>query len=348
MTIDESIKNNQPSAIYLIYGSQSYLRRQYVDRLKKAFMPNDDLMNLTVYNENTNISGKKIDPAEYTKTIIETATTLPVFSDYRMVIVENSHLLSKANDALLDYCKAPLSSTILIFNESSVDMRTKTVKALKETALLKECNMPDPVALEKWIQSRIAKEKKHIKRNAYQLFIEYMGVLEYAHNTKSKDPTCDMEYIDKELEKLLSYCMNKEEIEESDIESISTPFSVKNNFALTNSIVSGNKKETLRVYRTLLANNLSPNELFGLISNQLRLNLKVKELMEAGMQKEKIASILGVSPGQVYYLMKTARSFETSRLIRLIDESITLQHNRNIGLIDNQIALELFIHKCVE
>ena len=62
--------------------------------------------------------------------------------------------------------------------------------------------------LKKWILGILKKEGKQITGNALDLFLEKTGT--------------DMENIRMELEKLLCYCMDREAVEEQDIEAICT------------------------------------------------------------------------------------------------------------------------------
>lgn len=44
-TIDNDIKMGQLKNVYLLYGTEDYLKRQYRDKLKHALVEPDDTMN---------------------------------------------------------------------------------------------------------------------------------------------------------------------------------------------------------------------------------------------------------------------------------------------------------------
>ena len=48
-SINEDIKNGQMKTVYLLYGEEAYLKRQYRDKLKKALIPEGDTMNFSAY-----------------------------------------------------------------------------------------------------------------------------------------------------------------------------------------------------------------------------------------------------------------------------------------------------------
>lgn len=66
-SLNEDLKTGQFKQIYLLYGEESYLKRQYRERLVRAMIPEGDTMNYAVYE------GKNIDIKE----VIDLAETLP-------------------------------------------------------------------------------------------------------------------------------------------------------------------------------------------------------------------------------------------------------------------------------
>ena len=75
-TIDEDIKSGNFKQIYLLYGTEAYLKKQYKDKLKNAMAAPDDTMNFTRFE------GKNINPKE----VIDLAETLPFFADKRVIL----------------------------------------------------------------------------------------------------------------------------------------------------------------------------------------------------------------------------------------------------------------------
>ena len=67
--IASDIKTGQFHKVYLLYGKQDYLRRQYRDNLVKALNGGETTMNYTYYE------GKNVSVTE----VIDQAETLPFF-----------------------------------------------------------------------------------------------------------------------------------------------------------------------------------------------------------------------------------------------------------------------------
>lgn len=79
-SLNEDIKNGQWKPVYLLYGEEAYLKKQYKDRMTKAILPDGDTVNYAYYE------GKGINPGE----LIDLAETMPFFAERRLIVVENS------------------------------------------------------------------------------------------------------------------------------------------------------------------------------------------------------------------------------------------------------------------
>ena len=87
-TIDEDIKNGTFRQLYLLYGEEVYLKKQYKDKLVKAMTTEGDTMNFSAFEGKDTVTGQLIDLAE----------TLPFFAERRVIIVEDSGFFKSSND----------------------------------------------------------------------------------------------------------------------------------------------------------------------------------------------------------------------------------------------------------
>ena len=92
-TIDEDIKSGNFKQIYLLYGTEAYLKKQYKDKLKNAMAAPDDTMNFTRFE------GKNINPKE----VIDLAETLPFFADKRVILIEDSGFFKSSCEDLAEW-----------------------------------------------------------------------------------------------------------------------------------------------------------------------------------------------------------------------------------------------------
>ena len=106
-SLNEDLKTGQFKQIYLLYGEEAYLKKQYKDRFVKAMLPEEDTMNLAYYEgKNTNL-----------KEIIDLAETLPFFAERRVIVMENTGFFKNASPELAEYVKQMPETTNMIFVE---------------------------------------------------------------------------------------------------------------------------------------------------------------------------------------------------------------------------------------
>ena len=269
-TIDNDIKMGQLKNVYLLYGTEDYLKRQYRDKLKHALVEPDDTMNFSAYE------GKDINPKE----LIDLSETLPFFKEKRMILVENSGFFKNSCDDLAEYMSQVPESTCFVFVEEEVDKRSKLFKAASRAGSAVEFETPKEDMLVRWILGRIQREGKKITQSVMQLFLSKTG--------------SDMENIDKELEKLICYTLDKTEISAADVEAICTGQTENKIFEMIDAISAKNQKKALDLYYDLLALKEAPMRILFLIARQFQNLLLIKSMSAKGYPAVSIAKTAGM------------------------------------------------------
>jgi len=149
-TIDNDIKAGQLKQMYLLYGAEQYLIRQYRDKLKRALVSEEDTMNFSAF------SGSDINQKE----IIDLAETLPFFAEKRMILIEDSGLFKKSAEELADYLASVPETTCFVFVEKEVDKKTKMYKEVKKLGSAVEFVRQTDETLCRWIEGRIKKKRQ--------------------------------------------------------------------------------------------------------------------------------------------------------------------------------------------
>ncbi len=320
MIIDEHIASQNFSPLYLFYGEEAYLRRQFSGKLISALVREGDNMNFTKFE------GDKTDLKE----VMAQASTAPFFAQHRVVLVQNSGAFEKASDdVLVDYLNAPCPSTILIFIEQKVLKTTKAFKAINKEGSAIDCAPYDEKSLAGWIGSRLKAEGKTIDRDAYAEFLA---------RTNSS-----MDNMDSELEKLLSYIGTNSSISKADVEAICTKQIEMEVFELVNAMRAKDATRTLAIYQELLAAKAAPMQLLYLLMNQFNSLYIVKDLMDQGLGKDAIISQTKMRPFAVEMNMRQARQFSAASLRSFLQQALDLEHQFKTGLIEDRLAVELLI-----
>jgi DNA polymerase-3 subunit delta len=318
-TIDQDIKTGQLKQIYLLYGPEDYLIRQYRDKLKKALVSEDDTMNFTAF------SGSDINQKE----IIDLAETLPFFADRRLILIEESGLFKKSAEELADYLDSVPESTYFVFVEKEVDKKTKMFKEVKKTGSVVEFSRQTDETLSRWIEGRIKKNGKNITRDAYELFIRKTGN--------------DMENIDKELEKILCYTLDKEYIDVVDVEAITTEQTENKIFDMVDAVAAHHQKKALELYYDLLALREAPMRILYLLTNQFQRLMVVKSMTNQGFGNKEIASKAGCPEWAVRKYQSQCRAFSMEQLKQAIRDGVEYETSVKTGRMNDQMAVELFI-----
>lgn len=320
-TIDNDIKMGQLKNVYLLYGTEDYLKRQYRDKLKHALVEPDDTMNFSAYE------GKDINPKE----LIDLSETLPFFKEKRMILVENSGFFKNSCDDLAEYMSQVPESTCFVFVEEEVDKRSKLFKAATRAGSAVEFETPKEDMLIRWILGRIQREGKKITQSVMQLFLSKTG--------------SDMENIDKELEKLICYTLDKTEISVADVEAICTGQTENKIFEMIDAISAKNQKKALDLYYDLLALKEAPMRILFLIARQFQNLLLIKSMSAKGYPAVSIAKTAGMPSFAVQKNLRQAGAFKINQLKEAIEDCGQAEEDVKTGRMADQLAVELLIVK---
>ena len=306
--------------IYLLYGEEAYLRRQYRDNLKKALVAEDDTLNCTSY------SGKDINVNE----IVDIAGTMPFFAERRVIIIENSGWLKSGEDRMVDLIKNLPDTTYIVFVESEVDKRSKLYKAVTAKGYAALCEMQDETMLKKWIMGLLKKENKRITPDALNLLLDKTGT--------------NMENIRREVEKLVCYRYFDEGITVEDVEALCIVQVQNKIFDMVEAVAQKRQKEALDWYYDLLALKEAPMKILALISRQFHMLLQVKEMRQKGYPEADIAKQTGLN---AYYLKKKyipqAAQFQISQLETALRKCVEAEEDVKTGRMQDILSVELII-----
>ncbi len=320
-SLNEDLKTGNLKQVYLLFGEENYLKKQYKDRLTKALISDGDEMNYAYYE------GKGIDVKE----IIDLAETMPFFSERRLIVVENSGFFKNAAPVLAEYMKDIPETTYFVFVESEVDKRGKLYKAVKDKGRIVELARQDEKTLVRWIYGNVKKERKQITESSIHYVLSKCGT--------------DMENLQKEMEKLFCYTLDKEVIELRDIDAICTTQITNEIFDMVNAVAEKKQKRALDRYYDLLALKEPAMRILYLLSRQFRLLMEVKEMTGQGYDKKSIASKAGLHPFAVGKYIEQSRRFSQEELRSILEESVDIEERVKTGRLQDVLAVELFIVK---
>ena len=320
-SLNEDIETGQFKNVYLLFGEEAYLKKQYKDRLTKAMLPEGDTMNYAYYE------GKGIHVPE----VIDLAETMPFFADRRLIVIENSGFFKSAVPELADYIKVAPETTHFLFVEEEIDKRSKMYKAVQARGRVVEMERQNEKTLLLWIRKMVNQEGKRIQESTVRYFLSKVGE--------------DMENLEKEMEKLFCYTMDEAEITCADIDESCTTQITNKIFDMVEAVALKRQKAALDYYYDLLALKEPPMRILYLLSRQFKQLLEVRELLKKNYSQKQIAQAVGLHPYVAGKYISQCKAFSSQELRQILEEAAELEKSVKTGKLNDRMSVELFILK---
>lgn len=320
--LNADLKSGQFKQVYLLYGEEGYLKKQYKDRFIKAMLPDGDTMNYAYYE------GKNTD----VKKVIDLAETLPFFAERRLIVFENTGFFKTAAGAdLADYVKEMPETTYFVFVENEVDKRNKLYKAVNSKGYAVELSTQDEGTLKRWVFNLARRENKEMSEAVITYFIGKVGT--------------DMEKIQRELEKVICYAIDRNTLTKEDVDAVCVTQLSNHIFEMVDAVAAGNQKRALDLYYELLALKEPAMRILYMLARQYRILFHVKALANQGYGRKEIASKAGIHPFVAGKNIEQSRRFKMKELRGVMEEAAQLEQDVKTGLLTDTLAVELFIVK---
>lgn len=308
--------------IYILYGTINYLINKQINKIIKE--NNIDEININKYDlTNT-----------YLTDIINDASSMSLFDDKKVIIVNNSYIFTGTTKKVLEqdttilenYLNNINDNTILMFivNNDKLDERKKITKLVKKIGTVKEFNNIDNISLVKELFSDY-----NISTDNIKYLLERVGD--------------DTTLLATEIGKIKIYKDKDKNITKDDITNLISKSLEVNNFKLIDAIINKNKNEAIMLYQDRIKLNEEPIAIIIALANQIRIMYQVKELYLNGYTENNIASILKIHPYRVKLANQNSKKYDSDILLNYLKQLANLDISIKTGKIDKQLGLELFI-----
>lgn len=319
-TIKSDISNKTFHKVYLLCGSEGYLKTLYRNKLKEGVLDGGDEMNYSGFE------GKGIDETE----VIHICETMPFFADHRVVIIENSGWFKSANNFADALPELP-DTTVIVFVETEVDKRNRLYKAVKEQGYICELDALQERDLKLWIASYLKAADRKVQESTIDYLMEKVGT--------------DMENLRTELEKLIAYTEGRDAIVSGDVDAICCELVSGKIFQLVDQVALGNTEKALKLYHDLLVVREKPMMILFHMLRHFNNLLLVKQYVNSGMAGSAIAKEIGVPPFAVGKYQSQAKAFSVQLLREAVKEGVELETMVKTGQMNEQIAVEIMLVK---
>jgi len=333
--IDE-LKKQIYKPIYFLMGEEPYFIDAITDYIE------DNVLNEAEKSFNLTITyGKDIDLAS----VVSLAKRYPMMANYQVVIIKEAQNIKnldaseigKKINPLLSYLQEPLPSTILVicYKGKKLEKNRKIYKAIEKTGVIFDSKKIYETKLPAWITNQFKLRGKQIDPKAAHLIADFIG-----NNLSS---------IVNEINKMLIFLENEQEIKVSHVEKLIGVSKDFNNSELLKAIGTKNITQANRI---LLYFQSDPRQhpvqltivwLFEFFSKVILL----KEFQ--GLSDNDIASKIGVPP---YYLDDykiTAKNYTRNHLIQNIHliREYDMKSKGVDSLVDGHELLKEMVYKII-
>jgi len=320
--------------VYFLYGPEDYLIEEEIQLLLNQTLSQKERgFNFHLFNgEEQNI-----------QEIIQTAQTLPMFSQYRFVQVrEADHMVEEKVRALMEYIKEPSPSTCLVLYGQTIGLWKKHRKEIEKVGKVVEYVRLRGRVLVSWIKSRIKEKGKTLSEEAADYLVEVVG-----------DHLYD---LDNALEKAFLSVGEKRTIELPDIEEITTEVKVSTVFDLTDAIGHQNLEKALVILEKAMESGAisfrkeeEPSKkdpvplLLSMMAKQYWSMLVIKQMSSPHRDVGELAKELGTSPWNIKKLMEQGKNFSEASL----QEGIQRCHQTDLAVKRSRGPKDLLMEKLV-
>ncbi len=154
-----------------------------------------------------------------------------------------------------------------------------------------------------------------------------------------------MENIATEMEKLLSYTLDKEAIELSDVLEICTETTENRVFDMIRAVTEKQQKAALDLYYDLLSLKEPPMRILFLIAKQFNQMFQLKAMREQGLDNSTVVQRSGLAPFIAKRSLAQAARFELQELKQAVVDCVEAEEAVKTGKLADALAVEMIIVK---
>jgi len=323
--------------LYILVGQDDYSLSKSLEEIKKS-MGEQSL----VAANTTKLDGRQVTLVQL-RTVCE---TMPFLVERRLIIVEGllerfenkskSSRRKKARypdrqqngyKALADYiCKLP-NNVVLVLIDGRVTSRNPVFKEIVAKAVVKRFPLLRGARLRQWIQKHVVEKGGTISPQAVDLLGKLVGG--------------NLWVMANEIDKLVLFASGRR-IEQEDIRMVVSYAQQASVFAMIDAILELKLGLAERILHQLLQGGASSAYLLAMLSRQVRMMVRVKELKSQGKPEKEIQNKLGLTSEFAWRkTVEQAGKYSMRRIRKVYDKLLEADLGIKTGKYDNALALDI-------
>ncbi|MCR4649588.1 MAG: DNA polymerase III subunit delta [Lachnospiraceae bacterium] len=326
--LKEHIEKGELKNVYLLYGPEQQVVKMFRNRLLKALMGTASLDEL---KQDMNFSLFRGNPIDM-DALVSIASSYPFMAEKRVILVEHTKAFSKENEDLILCINNLPETTYIIFVEEDIKDKKGPFNAVKEKGITCFITTQTKDVVESWIINTIKANGKRISRAALDTLIMRAGL--------------DMLRITNELDKIIAYKGDDQDIKTEDIVALVSVEPEEEVFKMIDAMSDGDTKLAMRLYLDLLELKVNAVGIIVLIERQMKILFQVKDMRDRGFDEDTIADT--VKDIRSYYVKKyirQAQKFSMREIMECLDDCAEFTLQLRTGAITGNMAAEYIIVK---
>ncbi len=294
--------------------------------LKDALVSPDDSLNYSYFEGTSTPVGE----------VVDLVNTMPFMSDYRLVLCENTGWLAGESGLSDDKFKMLTDSltnigedVVFAMCEEKVDKRSKLFKFLTKNGSSEEFAKESEETLKRWVAGYLGNSGKKITAAAAEYLITEVGN--------------DMTLLSLEMEKLIAWCLERNEVTVNDIDTVCTHQVNGKIFDMITAISEHRQKEALALYYDLLTLRESPFHIQSLLVRQYNNLLSVRDGLDKNYSYVTIADKTGIKDWLVKKMSYIAKKMPLLKIEEAIEACAKAEEDIKTGNMVDVLAIELLI-----
>ncbi len=322
---NENIDKN----IFLLYGEEVFLKSHGKKELLSRVSP-DDMSEFNIFT----YEGKKYDLIS----VKEAIEALPVFSDRKLLIFENSGIFSlTGKDAATKEYREFWEEIIddiptdvyIVFDEEKVDKRSSVYKKLLKKDSVVEFSYLSEKQMINWAVALFKTMGKIISPQDAKYLIEITQE--------------GMSPVKREAEKIAAYTQGKTSVTRQDIKDIAVPVVENRVFDMVDALLSKNPQSALAMLNDLLTLKEDETRILGAISSNADKLLTVKLLTDDRVDRSMIAAKAKIAPFIVSKYITLSSKYNSDDLKELLTKCVEIDKLFKLTRGDKAVILQSFI-----
>ncbi len=329
------IKNGRVRPVYLLHGEETYLARQIEKAAVEALLPPEERdMGLAVLDRDPPMAE-----------LINLIETVPFMGGKNVVVIRGTNLFRAGKGeegegggderllALLE--NMPDYSHVIFATTDAADKRRKLYKCVERCGAAVDVSPIKARDIRPWLTAKLAELGRRLAPDATEELLAAFSMM----------PQLSLGLLENELEKIALYAKGAT-ISRKDVLATMSAVPEVSVFAMIDAVSQKQAGKALKLLDEQLAAGENALRLLAMLTRQVRMLWRAKELAERGADSRTVAAELGVPPFVGEKLLRQGRGFTAATLRRTLVALAGADRDLKNGRADKYVLERIVIEMC--